>query len=201
MDTKKKPDRRVMKTKKAIRNALAELLIEQDIENITVKDIADKADINRKTFYNYYVSVFQVVDEIENEISQKFNDTLSDISTNDVLNDPKIVFDRINEIISDDSQFYEYLFRMENNQGLVTRLSDRLIKQTTSSLTEMGIEKTNAIIISDFYITGMIKAYKNWVNSDKAVTLETIADTLSVLIANGTNGFIAKAGNEKEISV
>ena len=197
MDTAKKPDRRVLKTKKAIRNALAELLMEQDIENITVKDIADKADINRKTFYNYYVSVFQVVDEIENEISRKFNETISGISTKDVLNDPQIIFHRINEVISEDSQFYECLFRMEHNQGLVIRLSDRLIKQTTASLTEMGIEETKAIIISDFFITGMIKAYKNWVNSDKEVTLENISDTLSVLIANGINGFLVKIDYEK----
>lgn len=197
MDTEKKPDRRVVKTKKAIRNALAELLMKQDIENITVKDIADKADVNRKTFYNYYLNVFQVIDEIENEISQKFNNAISGISTTDVLNDPQIIFDRINEIISEDSQFYECLFRMENNQGLVLRLSDRLIKQTTGSLTEMGIEKTNAIIISDFFITGMIKAYKNWVNSDKAVTLENISDTLSVLIAGGINGFLVKTDHEK----
>lgn len=197
MDTEKKPDRRVVKTKKAIRNALAELLMKQDIENITVKDIADKADVNRKTFYNYYLNVFQVVDEIENEISQRFNDTINGFSTNELLNDPQIIFNRINEIISEDSQFYECLFRMEKNQGLVIRLSDRLIKRTTVSLTEMGIEETKAIIISDFFITGMIKAYKNWVNSDKTVTLENIADTLSVLIANGINGFITKADYEE----
>ncbi len=195
MDTEKKPDRRVVKTKKAIRNALAELLMKQDIENITVKDIADKADVNRKTFYNYYMNVFQVIDEIENEISQKFNDAISEISTSDLLNNPQIVFDRINEIISEDSQFYECLFRMEKNQGLVIRLSDRLIKRTNASLTEMGIEETKAIIISDFFITGMIKAYKNWVNSDKEVTLKIISDTLSVLIAGGMNDFIAKSDN------
>ena len=186
MDTEKKPDRRVVKTKKAIR---------KDIENITVKDIADKADVNRKTFYNYYMNVFQVIDEIENEISQKFNDAISEISTSDLLNNPQIVFDRINEIISEDSQFYECLFRMEKNQGLVIRLSDRLIKRTNASLTEMGIEETKAIIISDFFITGMIKAYKNWVNSDKEVTLKIISDTLSVLIAGGMNDFIAKSDN------
>lgn len=191
MGTEKKPDRRVLKTKKAIRNAIAELLMEQDIESITIKDISDKADINRKTFYNYYVSVFQVVDEIENEISQKFNDAIYGTSTKDLLNDPQIIFDRINEIISEDSQFYECLFRMENNQGLVVRLSDKLIKRTIVSLTEMGIEKTKATIISDFFIMGMIKAYKNWVNSDKAVTLENIANTLSILIADGINGFIS----------
>ena len=49
----KKTDRRVIKTKRAIRNAFAELLSHKDINDITIKDIADTADINRKTGCNY----------------------------------------------------------------------------------------------------------------------------------------------------
>ena len=64
----KKPDRRVLKTKRAIRNALAQLLVEKELDEITVKDVADTADINRKTFYNYYTGIHQVIDEIESGI-------------------------------------------------------------------------------------------------------------------------------------
>ncbi len=49
-----KEDRRVRKTKSAIKHAFIQLLKEQNIENITVQDIADKADINRGTFYLHY---------------------------------------------------------------------------------------------------------------------------------------------------
>ncbi|MBQ6092762.1 MAG: TetR family transcriptional regulator, partial [Clostridia bacterium] len=66
-------DRRVRKTKKAIRNAFAALLATQDINQITVKEIADKADINRKTFYNYYRGIHEVMDEIENSLVQAFD--------------------------------------------------------------------------------------------------------------------------------
>lgn len=46
----KKGNRRVMKTHKAIHKAFAVLLTQKDINEITIKDIADTADINRKTF-------------------------------------------------------------------------------------------------------------------------------------------------------
>ena len=45
-------DRRVIRTKKAIRNAFAQLLSVKKLEDITVKDIAELADINGKTFYS-----------------------------------------------------------------------------------------------------------------------------------------------------
>ena len=65
-DKEKTVDRRVIRTKKAIREAFAKLLTEKDINDITISDIAELADINRKTFYNYYDGIYQVVDEIEN---------------------------------------------------------------------------------------------------------------------------------------
>jgi len=62
-----KIDRRILKTKRAIRNALAGLLATKELSEITIREIADAADINRKTFYSYYRDVYQIVDEIENE--------------------------------------------------------------------------------------------------------------------------------------
>jgi len=54
----KKIDRRVVKTKKAIHNAFAKLLTEKELNDITISDIAELADINRKTFYNYYAGIY-----------------------------------------------------------------------------------------------------------------------------------------------
>ena len=44
-------DKRVYKTKKAIIDAMLELILQYDFNKITVKMITDKANIGRKTFY------------------------------------------------------------------------------------------------------------------------------------------------------
>lgn len=49
MDSKK-PDRRTMKTRRALAEALAELLAAKELHRITVQEIADKADVNRVYF-------------------------------------------------------------------------------------------------------------------------------------------------------
>ena len=78
MNSQTKPvDRRVIKTKKAIRIAFAKLLSKKDLNDITVSDIASLADINRKTFYNYYSGIYMVIDEIEND--KKIIETLKEI--------------------------------------------------------------------------------------------------------------------------
>lgn len=64
-------DRRVQRTQKNIRNALISLLSEKELSQVTVKELSDKADINRKTFYSYYSGIDDILDKIEDEIVEK----------------------------------------------------------------------------------------------------------------------------------
>ena len=103
----KKPDRRVLKTKKAIRNALAQLLAEKELEEITVKEVADTADINRKTFYNYYAGVHQVIDEIENEIISTFDQAIREVDACRDIKNPYTFFEKITAIFNQDLGFLQ----------------------------------------------------------------------------------------------
>ena len=49
--TEKKEDLRIARTKEAIKKAFKELVCELPYEKVTVKAIADRAGINRNTFY------------------------------------------------------------------------------------------------------------------------------------------------------
>ena len=49
----KKTDRRILKTKRALRESLLYLLKEQPIQKISVSRLCEKSDINRSTFYTY----------------------------------------------------------------------------------------------------------------------------------------------------
>ncbi len=125
-EKEKKPDRRVLKTKKAIRNALAQLLAEKQLEEITVKEVADTADINRKTFYNYYAGVHQVIDEIENEIISTFDQAIREVDARRDIKNPYTFFEKITAILNQDLDFYSHLFRMRGNLSLSYKITTLL---------------------------------------------------------------------------
>jgi AcrR family transcriptional regulator len=51
----KKPDRRKTRTRRLLRDALLGLILEKGYDQVTVQDIADRANLGRATFYLHFV--------------------------------------------------------------------------------------------------------------------------------------------------
>ena len=60
-------DRRVKYTKKVIKDTFLSLLEKKNISNISVKELCEMADINRGTFYRYYIDIYDLLKKIEDE--------------------------------------------------------------------------------------------------------------------------------------
>lgn len=57
MELERKTDLRVLKTREAIKNAFREMVCEMDADEITVKELTERAMIHRKTFYLHYTCI------------------------------------------------------------------------------------------------------------------------------------------------
>lgn len=184
-------DRRVAKTKRAIRNAFAELLTAKDIDEITIKDIADTADINRKTFYCHYSGVHEVIAEIENELVADFDRALSTLDLDQVLSDPYEPFMRLTAIINSDIDFYGHLMRVNRNSSLTNKLiqamKDRLMD---SPLSGRLVDRNTRAVIVDYAVSGMLSVYRSWFNSDRSQSIEEIARILSTVTFSGVIGML-----------
>lgn len=64
----KTEDRRIRRTKKLLRQGLAELMLEKDFKDITVKDITERMDLNRGTFYLHYCDTYDLLEKVENDL-------------------------------------------------------------------------------------------------------------------------------------
>ena len=81
-------DRRIRKTRRVIRQCLTELLKTKRIQDITVREISEKADINRGTFYLHYRDIFDLMEQIENELLEELEDVLNHFKASDLLSNP-----------------------------------------------------------------------------------------------------------------
>ena len=198
MDKTAKPvDRRVLKTKRAIRNAFAKLTAEKDINDITIIELAAAADINRKTFYNYYSGVYQVIEDIERDILQSYEVLLGNVEFKQSMDAPYSLFERFSKLINMDPEFFGCLLSMSGNTQMITRIM-RLLKDKTREkmVSQLDIEEYKADIMIDYVLSGMLSVYQHWLASDQKTPLEEISKIISTMSFSGINGVLVMPHKE-----
>ena len=65
-------DRRVRKTRMQLRAGLTQLMRQKPIKDITVRELAQLVDINRCTFYLHYRDIYDMVEQVEQEVFEEF---------------------------------------------------------------------------------------------------------------------------------
>jgi AcrR family transcriptional regulator len=74
MDTTAKIDRRIVKTKEAINKAFLELFSVKALEQITINDISEQANVNRGTIYLHYSDKYDLLDKcIDDHLNKLIN--------------------------------------------------------------------------------------------------------------------------------
>lgn len=70
-------DMRIEKTKQSIINAFIEIRSHKEVERITVKELCEKARINKSTFYAHYKDIYDLSDQLETELVDSIMENFS----------------------------------------------------------------------------------------------------------------------------
>ena len=187
----RKSDLRVMKTKRAIHTAFAELLTEKNMDDITVTDIASRAMINRKTFYNNYRGVYELVDELENEVIRTFETAMQGI---DFIENPYAVFVKLTEIINSDMDFYGALLRSSRNAGLAHKIRQTLQQKAQDLFaSRVDMPPDQMEVMMNYSISGIVAVYQSWFNSERRQLIEEVSDIVSRMCLAGLRAAAADA--------
>jgi len=71
-------DLREKKTTRSIKNAFLELRAKKPIEKITIKELTEKAEISKGTFYLHYADIYALSESLENEVIRELTESIPD---------------------------------------------------------------------------------------------------------------------------
>lgn len=186
-------DRRIEKTQKSIRDALVNLLAKKDVSQITIKELAEKANINRKTFYMHYTCIDDIFDKIENEIIEKLLLILEKYDFFQAQFDGYAFFTSLNNVIMEDYDFYEKLIRANSYNFLFIKvkkiLKDTIIEKYHEKL---EVSKEMLSLYAEFTASGLISMYIEWFSINSKLSLEDLAKAASNIAFNGIHSILAK---------
>ena len=81
-------DRRITRSKRALRDALIELMEERSIDGFTVNDLCARADLNRGTFYNHFRDKEALLATFEDEVMadlERFQIQMQNLTVRELL--------------------------------------------------------------------------------------------------------------------
>ncbi len=181
-------DRRVRKTKQAMYDALALLLSEKPLNSISVREIAELADINRGTFYLHYRDVYDMVDQLQEEIFERFNSIVDSHESDS--NSEEELFPFLEELFSllrDNARLARVLIGKNGNAAFVDKLKqtvrDKCFANARKALGVKDVERFDYFY--QYIVSGCIGIFSAWLNGGMRDTPTEMALLTESLILYG----------------
>lgn len=115
-------DRRVRRTRKQLRECLVTLLKQKKVQDITVRELTELADLNRGTFYLHYKDVFDLLEKTESELLDDFNQLVMKHDAEDLKKHPYGIFVEIYTLAYDNADLVEILLGENGDLNFLNRL-------------------------------------------------------------------------------
>ena len=180
-------DPRVKNTREQFAKAFRELvLLYDDYMEISIKELCDKANLTRKTFYLHYRQIDDLFVELQNEAIKEFYSKISGI---DIYKDVEAVISAYFEINESNpvyqklclSPHYIYIKEIGRKKGAA-------LYEEKEGIDKVG--HNNALIrdyIASFYYYSGHVLYSKWVKSNRSMPKEDVIELASNLIKYGVS--------------
>ena len=116
-------DRRVRKTKKALRQGLVSLLQKKKLKDITVRELTDTVDLHRGTFYVHYRDIYDLYDKMWQEADREIRDIFRQYPPEELPGGPAPLFRAIMEYAWENRDLCQMFFGPNVDQSLVQELT------------------------------------------------------------------------------
>ena len=182
----KKIDRRTKYTLQIIKENILKLMGEKEISKITVTELCKLADINRATFYKYYVDIYDLIEKIELELYNKLKESIELTESKENIN-PFIY--NIIKIIYENQDACKVLFGPYGNKEFIRKIVYlAYIKSATEWKNHLTKFSTLEIdYIFNFFAFGSIGIIEKWIQEN----FKDSPEEISKLIINLCNNLIA----------
>lgn len=192
-------DSRVRRTKKLIRKGLTELAQEKSIDKITVKELTERIDINRGTFYLHYSDIEDLVKCIHEEIYGNFRRILSDVTLERIHTEPSEILFDICSFLKQNSDVCAMILNSDETSALardIGALFDEKCREILRQAYPALCNETH-IILSEYFIYGGIGVIRAWFKDFPDKTPRQISELLLNLTKSGIIGILESEAKER----
>ena len=183
-----KTDLRVIRTRKAIREAFCAMIMEMDYPEITIKELTQRAMINRNTFYLHYESMDALLRELQEEIAGEFIEKqVSYTKMADIRRMIRVFF----EYMATQSPLQDRLLCSGSYRFFYDRVNQQVMgHRKLMNRGAFGLDEASENIIFTYYGSITAVLYRQWVADGKKLSLEEVIQLATKLICEGMSSVV-----------
>ena len=177
-------DRRVRKTKKALRQGLVELLQRKKLKDISVRELTDEADLHRGTFYVHYRDIYDLYDKMWREAMAEIQDIFRQHPPEELRSSPGPLFQAIMEYAQENRDLCRMFFSPNGDQALARELEhiveEKCLQDWPVLFPNRDLSDTEYLRV--FIVDGCMGVVRRWVDTDMSKPPREMAKQLDQLI-------------------
>ncbi|MBE6815433.1 MAG: TetR/AcrR family transcriptional regulator [Clostridia bacterium] len=180
-------DRRVKRTKKLLRDSLFTLLQEKSINEITVTELTEIADINRATFYFYYTDIMDMLDQIQNEAYELFEDVL--VGTEDHIDSMEDFAKYIENILifcKENPTIARFVITREYNNNKVLKKIKKLLAKKVPVAKENYSQDDPRRFVLNFALNALTGTVVDWMDDGMIIPPPIMAEFIANMYISGS---------------
>lgn len=184
-------DRRVKYTRMVLEASLIELLQKKHIDKISVKEICEKADINRSTFYAHYSDPNNLLQTIVQSVLSELNAYLDNFSYKKNGTESIQIISRIFDYIIANADRFKVILGENGDIGLQKKIM-MLVQQKGMREWWNHIELDEELIeyLLLFGVNGSIGIVQKWLQSGMKQSAVEMAEIITNLTLRGYSAYI-----------
>lgn len=180
-------DKRVIRTKALLIRSLSALMKQKNIKDITVKELCEYADINRGTFYLHYKDIYDMLDSIEQELSEKFLQIFQKYNSENNEDFPYPLFLEIFKLVDDNAELFRVLIGPNGDISFIMKIFKLYnIHCLQSEFNKLSPQfSMNQVYYSNFILYGCVGLIEQWLSRDTKESPEKMAELITKLVSTG----------------
>jgi AcrR family transcriptional regulator len=152
-----KTDRRQIRTKQLLRKALMELFEEKGLESITVSELAERAGINRGTFYLHYYDVADLLEKTKSEMLGGLEEIMAKLNLLDMFDHanrekPYPVVVELIEYFGRHRDYFEVILGPRGVSAFPMILKELMKKHMYNKLSIYQPEEGHMLVPRDYFV-------------------------------------------------
>lgn len=179
-----KMDRRKKYTRMRLKDSLIELLKDKEITTITIKELCERADINRSTFYAHYRDQFDLLEGIEEELIEDMAAYMAQYE--EQQEDDRQMIEKLIAYFASKEDACRVLLSDKKDTGFQKKVM-AFAHQTFMKnwAPDSETDKELHEYVSTFIISGSIHVIKRWLNNGMDKSPKEMAEIINRLVKEG----------------